>query len=335
MPRSRWWSAAGAYHLIENPVRFNRRLMGSKPLTYAMGAGLTLLAMTATFGVLKASDRQVGTYVAQLSEVRDTWKAQLPCAQPMPGSTKARWKDGAVDGFCADGDLSSPTTVMLVGDSHARQWEQAFAQAAREQHLRLVFRWYARCPVIPVPIKDNGGSGPAPGCVQSREETARVIRDQHPAALVISDSTEYDKMILTDRPETAGRDKVEIWGDAYRTYVSGLEAAGIKVGSTVDTPRRYQDPITCLGSHPNPDQCATSRDAAFALGGPYIEAERAARESLPPMPTLDINGDLCDATTCPAVIDGTYVYADAGHLSQDYTMTKVPQVSAFLRQLVG
>ena len=53
---------------------------------------------------------------------------------------------------CATGDTASPTTVALVGDSHAAMWNPAFQQIAEQRHWRLEILAKAGCPLLDLPI---------------------------------------------------------------------------------------------------------------------------------------------------------------------------------------
>ncbi len=52
------------------------------------------------------------------------------------------------------------------------------------------------------------------------------------------------------------------------------------------------------------------------------------------MPTLDVNGDLCDASSCKVVANGTYVYVDTDHLYRAFVLTEVPKVETFITQVM-
>ena len=53
---------------------------------------------------------------------------------------------------CASGDIGAPTTVALVGDSHAAMWQPALEPVARERHWRLETMSKVLCPLIDLPI---------------------------------------------------------------------------------------------------------------------------------------------------------------------------------------
>ena len=53
---------------------------------------------------------------------------------------------------CASGDVASPTTVVLFGDSHAAMWDPALNPVAEQQHWRLETLAKVTCPLLDLPI---------------------------------------------------------------------------------------------------------------------------------------------------------------------------------------
>ena len=49
---------------------------------------------------------------------------------------------------CVSGDVGAPTTVALVGDSHAAMWQPALEPVARERHWRLETMSKVLCPLM-------------------------------------------------------------------------------------------------------------------------------------------------------------------------------------------
>jgi SGNH domain (fused to AT3 domains) len=63
---------------------------------------------------------------------------------------------------CASGDAASPTTVALVGDSHAAMWQRALDPIAQQWHWRLETVSKVLCPLQDLLINSpiSGGSTP-------------------------------------------------------------------------------------------------------------------------------------------------------------------------------
>ena len=52
------------------------------------------------------------------------------------------------------------------------------------------------------------------------------------------------------------------------------------------------------------------------------------------IPTVDMVDIICDAERCRLEIDGTLVYADHNHLSDDFAADQSPLIAALLDQLL-
>ena len=64
------------------------------------------------------------------------------------------------------------------------------------------------------------------------------------------------------------------------------------------------------------------------------DALARARAELGGVPTLDVNGDLCDTSNCKVVANGTYVYVDTDHLYRTFVLTEVPKVETFITEVM-
>ena len=316
--------AAAAHHLVENPLRFDRRLVASPRRTFVAGAVATAVVVGLTFAVAARGERDIAADedLQTLEEVRAGARDFLCAHQRTTGS--------GIE-YCEDGDITSPTSVMLIGDSHTRHWTPAFADAARQEGIRLLVRWRGRCPSPDVAVTKAGAGVEDPECLAFREDTGALIDELEPEAVVISNSNGYQMAILTDPPVTP----VDAWSTAYAAQLAELRAAGIRVGAVVDTPRLPFDAVDCVSERGDPELCATSVTEVLDPKRPFMDAEAAVRSELGEVPVLDVNGLLCPGGRCPVVIDDVLVYADREHLNAAHARRLAPEVGAFLRELVG
>ena len=325
--------ATVAYTLVENRVRFAKALTGSIRLTYVVGLGVTFGLVLGTFGLQRFADNRVDNVVkgvgaggqkVSLAEVRGSRK-QNECLDPTTSPSGIP--------YCEDGDLSSDRMIMLIGDSHAGHWRPVFDKVATEQHIHVVVRWAPSCPAVPVLTKGKGMDIPDPKCQAFRDDTATLVTELKPDAVVVSNSNEYKGSIIPGQAIAPDGTNVEIWAAGYRELMTSLQAEGVKVAGIVDTPLQAQDPIDCLASKDAAD-CATSKTDAFVGQKSFMQAEADVRKDLG-IKSLDINGTLCPDTTCPVVIDGIYVYADPAHLYSGFVVTRSDQVTGFLNSLLN
>ena len=88
---------------------------------------------------------------------------------------------------CATGDIASPTTVALVGDSHAAMWNPAFQQIAEHRNWRLEFMAKAGCPLLDSPITNpfNRLVERLRHCEQWRAQIIARLRAEHPRLIMV------------------------------------------------------------------------------------------------------------------------------------------------------
>ena len=320
--------ATGAHHLVENPVRFSSAIAGSRRRTYVMGAVVTAVTVLATFGVGAFADREVAgdEVLVSLDEVAASARVYV-CAEVTTTD--------AGDEYCLDGDPDGATSVLLLGDSHARHWTPAFIEAARAEGIRLYVRWRGRCPSVDVLIAGKGSREPDPECLEFREGTRRVVEELDPDAVVLSNGNSYGPVILSGPGGSTPEEKALAWGRAHQDQLEELRAGDRRVGSVVDTPRLPFQPTECISEKGSPEACTVTRDEALGVKAGLRDAEAAAVEAVGGVTVLDVNDRLCPAATCPLVLDGTYVYADSDHLYREYAELLAPEVAWFLRELMG
>jgi len=322
----------GTYRLLENPVRFNTGLVHSPRATYLMGIGVTMVVLVAAFGLTRWSDVELEEIAAaspaaatvSLADVRAS-KKDFQCLEEPTAANGAE--------YCVDGDPAGDRTILVIGDSHARHWKPAFAEAARERGIRLVLRWRSTCTAFPVRTVKVDGSGEDLGCQEFREGTDGLIDELAPDAVVTANSDDYGPLVIGDQPTIDQPERTRLWRAAYEEFATGLIAEGMAFGSVVDTPRLPADPLDCIAEK-GIDACAVPRGPALDRGKEYTDAERSVRDGLGDVPELDINAVLCDDQVCPMAIDGTYVYTDLDHLYDAFVRTQAPAVGTFLDELL-
>ncbi|WP_165607985.1 acyltransferase family protein, partial [Mycobacterium alsense] len=98
---------------------------------------------------------------------------------------------------CASGDTNSPTTVALVGDSHAAMWYPAFEQIATQRHWRLETLAKAACPLLDLPTINSAVDRAYTECDQWRGQITARLRAEHPRLVVLSMRRAYRQPGIT------------------------------------------------------------------------------------------------------------------------------------------
>jgi peptidoglycan/LPS O-acetylase OafA/YrhL len=225
---------------------------------------------------------------------------------------------------CAMGDTTSPTTVALVGDSHAAMWTPALQQVASQRHWRLEMMAKGACPLLDLPIT-NPLSRLAElfeHCGQWRAEIVARLEAERPQLIVLSLWRGYG----TAEALSGYRAYDAAWTASFTKLVQRLRATGAQVlvlGPIPDP--HFQVPICLSGYLDNVQACTPSRKAAVNESG--IAAETAATEAGGGQyaSTTDL---FCTAERCPVIVGNTLVYVDENHMTLEYSRLLAPAVGA-------
>nr|WP_233213728.1 acyltransferase family protein [Mycobacterium sp. QGD 101] len=335
-------------HLVENPVRFSDALRLSASRSLMVGAVATAMAVCVGIALLMARPVPVGRGDMAAPAVTqapspDTPSPPAPHDQiraavassadvravpanltPVLGAIRKpevfvngcvlSWRD-VVQPECVSGDPASPTTVALVGDSHAAMWQPALEQPARERHWRLQTMAKVTCPLMDLPINSPYLGREFTECKQWRSDIVSLL-ERRPSQLVVLDMgrrygadfgfTTYDR----------------VWLQSLTRLVQRLRAtgAGVLVLGPVPDPRSTVP--TCLSAHMD-DARACSPVRSEALNDGEIAAEAAAVAAGGGQ-YADLSELFCTAERCPVVVGNTLVYRDDNHITIEYAQVLAP-----------
>jgi hypothetical protein len=209
-------------------------------------------------------------------------------------------------GYCTYGDLTSLTTIVLYGDSHAAQWFPALEQLAKERQFKLISLTKSACPSVDVPRADQGAFKNV-HCEKWRANSIARIKSIQPAAVIMS-SFQYFT------PPNGASDWNTWWTDGQKRLLSELRGSTSHLIYISDTPRPLRDIPNCLASQ-DVKTCDTTEKTPVKIIQGF--------QKIDPTPWL------C-STSCPAIQDGYVVYRDASHISVAAALALKPQLEAAL-----
>ncbi|MDF2559691.1 MAG: oatA 1 [Microbacterium sp.] len=217
-----------------------------------------------------------------------------------------------------------PTTVWLVGDSHAEQWKGAVFDLARQKHWSVLASFGGGCPVIDAPF--IGFREPAPAADQERcrawsTAVREAVVQQKPDYVLTSSA---GRVQLVD--DGTGRPQGMQFTDGLEWTWTAWADAGVTVVALGGVPfnGEVRSPDCVLVNAGDPLACAASRGEAQPRD-PYLDA--AAQANSPGIRAFDADPYFCDADNCYAVIGGVVVYYDADHLNLDYVRRLAPPLA--------
>ena len=229
-------------------------------------------------------------------------------------------------GECVFGDPDAPTTVVLMGDSHAAQWFPALDALGRERNWRLVSLTKSGCPPAEVTIWVGTFERAYTECDTWRDAVFVRIADLEPDLVVVSMT--YGQMPIVGGETLVGEPAREVMIEAYERTLDHLDTIAGRVALLADTPRAPDDPPICLSSHLDDLlSCATARQDA--VEGEWLEEQQGVAEAVGAA-FVDPTPWVCPVDPCPAVIGRYLVYRDTHHLTTTYAMALRNRLAAEL-----
>lgn len=285
-----------SFRWIETPFRFH--LLARPVATVGLGAACIALPLGAAATSLVIERRlpvQVRTFLDALGP--HNYQAR-PCddAQGPSSPADCTWQ--------VPDELPSKGNVVLIGDSNAGHYSEAFITAAQGLGMSATVQTRSSCPFVDLYLQNGDGDADT----QCRDfYTSRLdwLLSVRPNLVVIagaSDSIIQSAPKLgrsTNGPWIADQSaKQDLWTSALTSTIKRLSTAAI--------PTIVVNPVPRFPGWPDPDLCApfriivnqegcgskVKRSTALAYGRRAIEAERNAASSVPgtqvfdPWPTL-------------------------------------------------
>lgn len=339
-----------SFRLLEHPIRSSRFLKESTKWTITLGVVCLSFSVLAAFALQKAGtasreDSLTATQSAITDEtilgaaamylpdtegnilpdwspefiVPDPAWAAKDHGLPAPGDCEGR-DDPTTPRVCSQGRPDHPIRLVLVGDSHARQWYEALKKSAEQDHFYLEMITRSQCPWTDETVWSKRFGRPYTECAQWRERVLTRLLADPPEIVVASAMDRYSAIIGGERlpPEEASPAVAE---GMVRIY-DQLAAAGTEVVHVVDTPkmstlvpecvRRYRDDL---------QRCAIPEDDAFVPWG----ISQALRSLVSDQATVvSMKDGMCAAGVCPGVIGNVVAYYDDAHMTGTYAKSFAP-----------
>ena len=246
-------------------------------------------------------------------------------AHPVESGTCAGGKqlDHIADGIsCLYGDPDGARSIVVVGDSHARQWVAPFDALAKAKHMKLVTYVKPSCPMAATAVFWKG---------QENQDCMDWVTGSIPTIVALKPALVVDAALVPAGYVEAGLslDPEDKQVAAHRDSLNAFVAAGAKVVVMADTPYQAQDVPDCVAAHPDKQSQACATPRASALDG-RSQPLLAAAAGVKGVTVVDLNPYLCAPTSCPVVIGGVIVYKDRHHLTQSYAKSLEPMIESAL-----
>jgi hypothetical protein len=221
---------------------------------------------------------------------------------------------------CVYGNLSSNTTVVLFGDSHAMQWFPALNEIGKVRNWRLVGLTKAACPPAEVHIYNAVLRRAYSECNEWRERTLeRIVQDENPSLIVTSSLPTYRPREDGKRLPSDASDEAMVEG--HTSTLRKLSGTGAAVGLIEDVPHPNKNIPECVSrSLDHLQRCATPRSKALD----YPKVNTRVAEEVEGVSLIDPTPVVRLEKACPAVVGDVLVYRNGAHLTATYVRTLTP-----------
>jgi peptidoglycan/LPS O-acetylase OafA/YrhL len=325
--------ASLTYHTFENPLRSDNRILGSKSLDALVAWPASLAAVLVVGVFLLGSIRaEVASAVRPLPQLRighsssepvvtrsvivknvqaavsDAQKAAPipPLATPIADLAHDLFPLGDCDAgggvtskICHYGDVHSKTTVVLIGDSHARMWLPALVPIAQRLSIQLIPFIHSGCPVYQDAVLTSGK------CAEWYAWASRQIAAIQPSMAIYSNATNVDLQAPQSNSWTN-------WSRGSADVLNKMKSITHDVVFLGDAPPLPQDPTDCLlARHATMKTCTFPEDSNIRLLNRQAQSVAAGTRSV----FVPTTSWFCARGECPSVIGGAVAYIDTTHVS--------------------
>lgn len=229
---------------------------------------------------------------------------------------------GFVDRLCPQGDTSANRNLVVVGDSHARQWIPPLDNLAKKYGYTAYYLVREGCPGADVTPWLKVG-GPANDCADFQDWAAEQVAELQPAITIIGSETSSNRGYVDDAGELITDDDAtaRMFEDGMERSVQRLAPNSGRVVLLGDPPANNFQVSICLSERTaSLKSCMADRDprSLELIAAARAGALRAGAEYVDPTPWF------CERDQCPAVIGHYVSRRDLAHVTVEYALHLAP-----------
>ncbi|HEX4863541.1 MAG TPA: SGNH hydrolase domain-containing protein, partial [Acidimicrobiales bacterium] len=282
-------------------------------------------------GLIDSLNSQINDQVAASLQRQDVPANLEPTLEHAHHDDPPVFYDGCMDSYldssvrtCAFGDLSSSTSVVLFGDSHAAMWFPALDSAANQNGWRLYNWTKATCPPIEIPIVSPVLGRNFTECASWRENVLQRVAQIHPAVVVLGVARHYTS-IYSFTPYQ------QPWLSGMEQMISEITRLGPKVAVIGAIPKPPFLVPQCLSEHlTSTNQCTETESSVVNLAG--VASEEAAVRSAGGT-YVNALPWFCVSNSCGALVGNIDIWRDDNHITATYSSFLGPMISAYIKAI--
>jgi peptidoglycan/LPS O-acetylase OafA/YrhL len=327
--------ASAMHYAIEKKIRANKAFIVVPRRGIVLGGSLTT-ATAAFMGIalivpLNLAPATTTTAAPTTSVVGLDSVKQAAFQKDLPGNVQPALVDapkdianfGCIDQLedktftlrsgCVIGDLKAERTIVVLGDSHAWQWGDAFNELGIRLKVKVVTITKSGCSAEDYNIRNDQLGRSYSECSEWRTSALSTIEKLHPEVIVVT-----------------SRSRREATKEGAETTFAQLQALGSKLIYMTDTPHPGVNIPDCLVLHTN-DVAACNRPATDVVEFPEQRAMEREVAVAHGAVVMDVLPAFCTSATCPPVIGDRITYFDDSHVTASYALALAPFLEPALR----
>jgi peptidoglycan/LPS O-acetylase OafA/YrhL len=217
--------------------------------------------------------------------------------------------------LCPRGDTSGDKTLVLIGDSHARQWVPALDALAKRYGYTAYYLIREGCPSSDVtPWMVHGG--PSTDCEDFQDWARQQVEELQPDVVLLGSEanrrgfTSDDGELVDDTAEMA-----TMYRDGMEREIDYLSPSSGRVIVIGDPPAVVEHPGRCLSERDATLKSCLSKEDKLSLT--FIDSLRQAALAKG-VEFVETAAWFCDKGLCPSVVGDYIAHRDRTHISQSY-----------------
>lgn len=292
----------------------------------AIGVVVTLVAGVATVGLQQLANSKLRSpFMVALKEAR--------AGRSLADNTNCNPRVFGDERVCVLGPVGDNVPlIVLLGDSHAAQWEPAFAGAAEALGVAVVVRAYGGCPAIPIAIAGSQNGQQGRGCLAYRARTADFLKNARPNLVVIAQARYPTRVLGPDGRILGEQEAASAWALAMTTLGRELADLGSAIAYVADNPSFERDPLECLAKARRADACSSATKSLLPDLDAHTERDLASLEPFGVQAIFRSQQWICPDDRCRPFVDGMPAYSDSNHLSVQFVRSKELEIERFLAE---
>ena len=219
---------------------------------------------------------------------------------------------------CLYGNLTSKTTIVLFGDSHALSWFPAVEQLAKLKKWRFFSLTMSSCWPADIPAWNATTHKLMTNCAIWRNNTLKQIVNLHPAIILVSGTRGF-ATVGADKKVLKGDARAAAWRAGMKRTIVRLKLASKHVYLIGDTPASMLDPVLCLSVNPE-SVLGCSTPVELAISTTWLAQEKSVADS-EKISWIDPTLWICSTDPCPPIVGSILIYVDGGHLTAGFAFT--------------